>query len=307
MKRAAAISAAALLVLSSSAALAISVNGTLDPDYGAALATQTCQGGAADPYALPDSLVHAKGTELDQVFAFVSRDVVYVFISGNLLGYFAGEWYPQHQLQVFIDSRPGGQAVLRADNPAVGFRPNALTGLAGLTFDAGFQPDYWVNCTVWANPPPVYAYYAELPAGGGGGGYFLGAAAAGGPGTLTGGVDPYGFLVTIDNGNNAGVTPGCGAASGEGVITGIEWAIPLAAIGSPTDCFRVCAFANVSDPVETGLTNQVLGPVPPGACWLGSPSGVNFADIPGAQYFTVCPCIVATRAVSWGAVKAVYR
>lgn len=48
-------------------------------------------------------------------------------------------------------------------------------------------------------------------------------------------------LATIANRNFAGVGFDCNAASGAGVTTGTEWAIPLPALGSPTGCIRVTA------------------------------------------------------------------
>jgi hypothetical protein len=47
-------------------------------------------------------------------------------------------------------------------------------------------------------------------------GYFLGHGTAGGPGDLSGGTNPYGVMVTIDDRNCGGVTSGCQAASGAG-------------------------------------------------------------------------------------------
>ncbi len=286
---------------------AVPIDGTLDPAYGPALATQTVQTDNQDNPAEASDVTHAQGSELDQAFAFVSGGVLHLFLSGNLRGYFNVEWYPQSYLHVFIDSKPGGQNTLRGDNAGVGFYPNALNLLAGLTFDAGFEPDYWFNCTVWSQDPPLYAYGAELLAAGGGNGLFLGRAAAGGPGTLSGGTNPDGIEVSIDNRNFAGVTAGCGAASGAGVTTGIEWAIPLAAIGNPTGCFRVCALVNTADPVSNWLMNQVMGPLPPGSCGIGAPASVSFASIPGDQFVTVCTGVTPARSPSWGAVKTLYR
>ena len=71
--------------------------------------------------------------------------------------------------------------------------------MAGLTFDSDFSADYWLsmggNAGTW---PRIQAYYGELPASGGGSGAYLGMADCGGPGTLSGGTNPYGFLVTVD-------------------------------------------------------------------------------------------------------------
>ena len=283
------------------AAPAVPIDGTLDAAYGPALSTQAVQTPGDNS---PLDIAHATGSELDQGYAFVVDGVLHLFLAGNVRGYFNVEFYPQDNVQIFVDSRAGGQNVLRGDNSGVGFYANTLNLLAGLTFDAGFEPDYWFDCTVGPQDPPVFAYAAELLGGGGGGGLFLGRTTAGGPGMLSGGTNPDGILATIDNLNTAGVALGCDGASGAGVSTGIEWAIPLSAIGNPTGCFRVCAFINIADPVDAQLLNQVLGPVPPGTCLLGVPSGVSLA---GDQFFTVCPGSTPARPTTWGAMKTLYR
>jgi hypothetical protein len=307
--------AALLLVLaaclpSAAAASTVTIDGTADPAYGPAVSLQTTQTSFGDQLvSLPDGVTHATASELDQAFGFIAGDVLYLFLAGNVRGYFNGEWYPQDQLHVFIDSQPGGQNALRADNPGVGFRPNALTALAGLTFDADFAPDYWLNCTVWSQSPPVQAYYAELPAGGGGAGYFLGRGMAGGPGTLADGTNPDGIEMSLDNRNVLGVGAGCAASSGADAITGIEWAIPLAAIGNPAGCVEVCALVNISDSYNAHVSNQVLGPLPPGTCTFIDPAQVDFSAFAGSQHFTVCPAATGVRQFvgTWGGLKATYR
>lgn len=296
------------LLLAAAATATPPVDGTLDAEYGAALSTQTTQTSSGDtPGYFPLDIAEANGSELDQAFAFVSDGVLHLFLSGNVKGWFAMEWYPQDNLHVFVDSRPGGQNVLRGDNPGVGQWGNTLNLLAGLTFDTGFAPDYWFHCTVFSWEPHHFAYGAELLDAGGGTGWYLGAATPGGPGTLTGGTNPHGVLMALDNRNDAGVTEGCDAASGEGATHGVEWAIPLSAIGDPAGCFTVCAFitdASTSAPV---LYDQVLGPIPPGTCALGAPATVDFSALAGDQYFVVCPGSVPVRTSSWGSVKILYR
>jgi hypothetical protein len=154
--------------------------------------------------------------------------------------------------------------------------------------------------------PRVYAYTAELPAGGGGAGAFLGHTDPGGPGTLAGGVNPNGVRLAIDNSNGAGEVSGCGAGAPGPVVRGIEWEIPLAAIGNPAGPIRVCAFVSGAI-TNAGLDNQVLGPVPPGTCGLGAPASVHFEAIDGAQWFMVGDGPVPVHAASWGRVKVLYR
>jgi hypothetical protein len=293
----------ASLVLAARAASAVAVDGRLEPDYGPALSTQTTQTNNGDqPYG---QVATSFGSELDQAYGFISGGVLHLFLSGNLMydpgTEFVGRWHP---LDLFIDSAPGGQNQLLANNPAIETMYDA-NQMAGLTFDTGFGADYWLSCGTIYYHPLLRAYYATLPTGGGGTGVYLGYGPAGGPGTLSFGTNPDGILVTIDDRNNGGVSGGCGAASGAGVTTGVEWAIPLAAIGNPTGCVRVCAIVNSQD--HSTIANQVLGPVPPGTCSLGAASAVNFASIAGDQFFTICPPATPARATSWGRLKTIYR
>ena len=151
-------------------------------------------------------------------------------------------------------------------------------------------------------PPTFRAYAATLPEGGGGTGALLGESDGGPPGTLSGGTNPYGVLAACNPANAAGVTQGCDGASGAGVLTGMEWSIPLEAIGSPSGPIRVCAFIAF----EYGVSNQVLGPVPPGTCALGSPGSVDFSVIPGEQFFTL-DAVTPVRTASWSRLKLRYR
>lgn len=290
-------------------ALAQVVTGTLTPAYGAPLATQTTQTNWYD--AQNGDAVHCDGSELDEAYGYIDAGVLHLFLTGNLFSWTSavdpGSLYDN--LEVFVDCGPGGQNVLRSDNASVG-TPQAVNALAGLQFDADFSADHWFGFHgdgLFASPPnAVEAYHAVLLSGGGGTGEYLGQGTTGGPGTLAGGTNPYGIRVTMNESNRAGVTAGCGASSGAGVTTGIEWAIPLAALGNPTGCMKVCAFVDYQL-YGFLVTNQVLGPLPPGTCNLGAPAGVNFATLPGNQYFTVCTGVVPTSGTTWGRLKTMYR
>jgi hypothetical protein len=174
-----------------------------------------------------------------------------------------------------------------------------------LTFDTEFVPDYFFEAWVYNLEYVLHVDYAELPTTGGGAAYLLGYADPGGPGTLTGGTNPYGILAACDNSNTAGVTAGCDAASGAGVTRGVELAIPMAAIGNPTGCVKVLAFGYSED---LGIMNQMLGPLPPGICALGSNyPAIDLRNYAGDQFFTICPGITPARTTTWGSLKATYR
>jgi len=290
----------------SAAGAAIVVDGTLDSSNGPPAAFQNVQTNMGDnAWMFPDQ---ANGSELDAAYGIVDGTTLYLFFTGNLI------YYPQSGppavgdfLSVFIDSKPGGQNVLLANNPVI--PPGMdMTQLAGLEFDNGFAPDYYMGCGGRGYPtwPPLRVFWADLPTAGGGAGSYLGYSTPGGPGTLTGGANTINAQAAINNMNVGGVNAGCGASSGYGPSTGIEVAIPLAAIGNPAGCIGVTAFiGNTYQGNQIG--NQVLGSLPAGSCNLGAASGVNFAAIPGNQYFTICLGPVAARPAAWGALKLMYR
>lgn len=288
------------LVLAATAG-AITVDGQLDAPY-TLVSAQTTQTSEND--ALTGTIDFCSGSELDAAYAAIDGGVLYLFFAGNLRDQLCGSQACAEidALEVFLDTQAGGQNTLLSASPS-GF------ALAGLSFDAGFAPDYQFE--YWDGGPltgPFFrnAYEATLPSGGGGTSTFLGSGPnAGAPGTLSGGTNPFGIQATIDNRNVVGVDHGCAAASGSGVTSGIELAIPLAAIGHPTGC--ITGTALIYNPTLLRVTNQVLGPVPTGTCALGAASTVNFGAIAGAQTFTICLAATAVRNTTWGALKTIYR
>jgi len=282
-------------------ARAVVVDGHLDASY-VLMSTQTTQTSAPDDQQ--GAAGFGTGSELDAAYASIDGGVLYLFFAGNLKDTYCGNeaCTDSDILEVFLDTQPGGQ------NPLLGATPSGFS-FAGLTFDAGFSPDYtleYFDGGQLSNTFTRVGFYGTLPSGGGGTDYGLGQGLnAGAPGTLSGGTNPFGIEATVDNSNIAGVTAGCAAATGAGVTTGVELAIPLAAIGNPTNCIGVCAFVYAFRSFV--VTNQVLGPVPPGTCALGPPSSVNLAAIPGSQAFTVCLGATPARRSTWGSLKSVYR
>jgi hypothetical protein len=268
-----------LLALASAgpAAAAFTVNGLLEPDYGAVKSTQTTQTNFGDNNV--GAVDNANGSELDLAYAAIQGDKLYVFLAGNLESNF-------NKLDIFIDAIDGGQLKLRGDNPNVDF--NGLNRMGddgsnnGLRFDAGFLADYYIGMGGGGGPYQLFVNYAELKVGGVGN--FLGQTGAGGTGTLTGGTNPQGIKVAIDNGNVAGVGGGCLAASGAGVTRGIELMIPLGAIGGSSSV-KICAFVNGGG--HDFVSNQMVGPLPATTCNLGEPRNVDLATIAGNQYFAV--------------------
>lgn len=94
------------------------IDGTLDAEYGAALAVQTVQTGFGP-------------SELDASYAVVSDGKLHLMITGNLEANF-------NNIEIFLDTKAGGQTVYAGpDNPQ-------FNRLNGLQFDPNFAVDYHV-------------------------------------------------------------------------------------------------------------------------------------------------------------------
>jgi hypothetical protein len=287
------LSAAALVAAMGCATLAQAqaptIDGTRDASYPAALAVQANATGFGDNNQ--GSQTQANGDELDNIHARIVGNDLYVFIGGNLQSNF-------NKLEMFFDTRQGGQNVLRGDNPNVD--NNGLNKLAGLRFDAGFESDYYVMATTGDNQ--IYINVAETLTNGGGQGKYSG----GGTGrTHTVNFNPLSGVTTdghvaYDNSNTGGVTGAAAdATAAAAVSTGLELHIPLAAIGAAANSgdIRICLFINGQG--HDFVSNQVLAPLPAGTGNLGGDgagnyvggatpvAGVNFASFAGNQFVTV--------------------
>lgn len=264
-------------------ASAQTIDGARDALYGSPLVIQDTWTGFGDSNL--GQIDYANGSELDAGYAYVdmANSVLYLFLAGNLESNF-------NKLEIFFDTISGGQNRLRGDNSGVDF--GGLNRMGddgsgnGLIFDTGFEADYWISVTGGGSSYALYANWAELLTSGGGAGYYLGTTGAGSDGTLTGGTNPYGVRVTINNSNTGGVTSSTAdPAAAAAVTTGIELAIPFSAIGiTGTTVIKISTFVNGGG--HDYLSNQVLGGVG-GLGNLGEPRNVNFQNIDGNQYFTV--------------------
>src|SRR5262245_11909478 len=98
------------------------VDGVRDALYGSALAVQTVDTGLGD--ANPNG-----GSELDAGYGRIDSGKLYLMLTGNLEANF-------NKLEIFIDSKAGGQSVFDSSgNDGAG-------NMDGLVFDAGFTADY---------------------------------------------------------------------------------------------------------------------------------------------------------------------
>lgn len=241
----------------------------------------------ANPTGFGDSnlgmIDRANGSEIDGVYARIADDAfgeptLYMLVTGNLESNF-------NHLEVFIDSVAGGEnriGALQSDVDYGALKRMGDDGTGnGLTFDAGFEADYYFGVTSGGDPVATYANFSlmanEL------GGYYLG---TGLPATsgLSGGDNPFGIDATVNNSNVGGVTD-TKATRANLVATGWEFSIPLFAIGSPTGDFKVTMFINGAG--HDFLASQVAVGGAWGANNLGEPRVLNFANECGNQFMVV--------------------
>lgn len=260
------------------------IDGQLDVAfYGAPLAIQTTQTQFGDSNL--GQQFFANGSELDGIYAKISGGRLYILLTGNLESNF-------NKLELFLDTRAGGQNRLRGDNSGVSF--NGLNRMGddgsgnGFKFDAGFSADYWFSITggdIGGGTYGAFVDAAELLDLGGGPGEFLGGVSDFATGTLGGGNNIYNVLASINNSNTLGVDGGTGAASGAGVTTGMEFSIDLAAIGNPTGPIKLMAFVNGGG--HDFSSNQYMPSLPVGTGNLGEPRAIDLTTIAGDQYVSV--------------------
>lgn len=283
------------------ASAAPTLDGVRDAAYGGPAAVQSVQTGFGDNFS-----------ELDAAYAYVEGGTLYLMLTGNLENNF-------NRLNIFIDSKAGGQNTLQNSANFGGTNPendNWAGKHAGMTFDTGFEADYMLslrNGNSGGN-----RFDVDYSVVGGGLGNFLAAGNIFG-GTLTGAnaaALPNGIGIAFNNSNVGGVVGGTGAANAAaalGVTTGIELAIPLAAIGNPGDVIKISAMINGSN--HDYLSNQFLGGLPAdtgnlggdgAGGFTGSLSGIDLNQFAGNQYFRVVP-EPASLALLGGLVPLLFR
>jgi len=211
------------------------------------------------------------GGELDALFGDIVGGTLNLAVAGNLEGNFNKVW-------IFIDTKAGGENVLDGTNISGGF--NEIQNMAGMTFDAGFSPDWAISASVGSGFYSVN--FSDLQADTGGsswdGGGFTDLPAA----NRTGG---FGITHGWDNSNAAGVTD-VSAAGALTATTGLELSIDMATAfgdGALTS-LRVMAFYGSAG--ADFMSNQVLPGIGGGGN-LAGPSGINFNSIAGQQFVTI--------------------
>ena len=142
MRHHALIACASLGAATAAFAGVIVIDGTAEALYGTAKEVQTIQTQFGD--ASLGEPAACNGSELDGAYAVVRDGFLYITLAGNLETNY-------NKLEVFIDSKAGGQNRLLGNNADVSF--NGLNRMGddgtgnGLTFDTGFAADYFVSVT----------------------------------------------------------------------------------------------------------------------------------------------------------------
>jgi len=286
----------ALLAVFAGAAFAQPViDGTIAGDsYGPAASVQAVQTNFGDNMS-----------ELDAAYCVTVGTRYYLALTGNLEANF-------NKLEIFIDSKPGGENVLS------GLPGNDNTSkMAGLTFDPGFEPDYLIfvrhgnfggdrfDLDFGELGTANFSSYADIFGG-----------TLDGSGVTGVGLNAQPIEVGFNNSNGGGVMGGTGAADQTAALavrTGLELGIDLADLGFAGGDIKVCAFVNGSN--HDYVSNQFLGPLTPPQDNLGGDGTgvftgvVNFdlGTFVGEQFFTCSEQPVPVKRSSWSRLKVLYR
>ena len=117
---AAVVFAAAGLLPVASPVFAYTIDGQLDPEYGAPTLVQTLQTELNQGQITGDNnlgnLVFANGSELDAAWASISGDTLHLFVGGNL---------------ALVLNQQGNGTIAGSSGPASSFRPHPATSAAG--------------------------------------------------------------------------------------------------------------------------------------------------------------------------------
>lgn len=303
---------AALLAIPAMTASAITIDGVAETAYGSAVSTQALGTSALDNN-IATNIGIANGSELDAAYGFVSNGVLYLTIAGNFDSSFGFSAYDTLHTFFMADDGAGGDHILTGLYN--GTFNGRINNMLGMTFDTAFTANYWIGVNAGqnnatTNPVTMYVDYVVI--------------CSNCPSAFLGNVDlpiaqPAAILTNIyfgnvmqfamDNSNTGGVTSTTCTTNTQGaaqsvaasaVRSGIEMAIPLATIGSPTGTVRICAF--LTEQTMTYMFNQALGPFDGGVPYCldtldGATTLTSFFDFntyPGQQYFTfaVPPCDV---------------
>jgi hypothetical protein len=276
-----------LLVICSTMAAAspafaqIVIDGTRDAAYGPALAIQTVNTEFGD-----------NGSEWNAGYARLEAGQLKLMLTGNLEFNF-------NKLEIFIDSRAGGQAVFDSsgnDNAGV---------MDGLVFDAPFTADFHLIARRGFSKFDLD--FANLTAQSASGYFDVFGGTDFGAATTGTGVNAMSIAVAYNGSNAAGIGGGTGAAdqnAAAAVTTGLELGIALADLGYAGGPVRI--MVGQANQNHDYWSNQFLGGIPTGWGNLMGPGTKDFTQVPGDQFFTVVPepTALALLAIAAGAAAA---
>lgn len=212
-------------------------------------------------------------SELNQLFVRPGVGGFHLGITGNLATDGTG-------LVLLFDTISGGQNPLDTEGYP---DPFAVSQMDGLVLDAGFEPDHMVYVNTYSGT--IYVDQFTLPSSGSTTKTYHGAGTVNdGDGFLTGGSNPNGMQIAMNNTNAAGVTD-TDASGAVTATTGFEMFIPYADVGAsdPPDgpiglvAYLVRSSGEVSNQWLPGLGGgyENLGFAP------------DLTEIPGQQYAAV--------------------
>jgi hypothetical protein len=292
----------------------ITIDGIADATYGCPLAVQ--QIGTAFGKNTSTNILTGGGggSELDAAYGMIINNVLFLTIAGNLED-------NGNEINVFFMTGPGGQNTLTTNNPAIGGGTlGVLNYIAadGFTFDPGFAPNYWIGVNIATSPYRLFVDYSQMwpgstnAAGVATNGYYLGQTTSTN-GTLSLGNNPLFIEAALNNGNTNGVsgnscnTNSLGAqqsVAAAQVRTGLELAIPLAALGNPTGPIAVCAILSGQGADHNYLSNQFLSPIgtndPTVSVCQGNlaTAATNLGTLPGVPHFFLVGPEVSVKSVT---------
>ena len=296
------------LLIATGTTSAGTLDGSLAGDsYGSALSVQTVQTQFGD-----------NSNELNAGYAKASTldGMLRLMLTGNLENNF-------NKLNIFIDSVAGGQNQIHPDDDNGGVNPGTNSdgifvkysgvGLVGsgngpgFTFDSGFNADYVLIARNGGTQFDLNflsignALVAEQSID-----VFSGSTQG-----SNSSVGASGIGVGFDNSNLAGILGGTAAANSTAaldVLTGIEFWVPLSAIGNPGVGDTILISAHVNSSNHDFLSNQSLGGFAAGQANLGGDGSGNFNNdvslidlnnFTGDQFFSVTVGAVPVPGAVW--------
>lgn len=254
---------------------AITIDGSLDLDYGVHKAVQTNNTGFGNS-TIGDG-TSAGGSELNAAYAVVEGGFLNLMITGNLQ---RGGNYDH--INIFIDDGRAGQGTINVANSGA-----QMHNMNGSRFSSDFQATYAIDVngdsTTYVSTYDMTQTLAPANP--------IGSFPNNGAGSFT----LAGHHFSFNNTNAAGVAGGAPSDAVEAdalaVQTGLEIAIPLSALGSPTSG-QIKILADINGGGNNFLSNQFLPGLPlPAQGNLGNNGDFDFSSGTGFYFLVDVPAV----------------